>query len=76
MFRDIDRCLNSGVQETLTILNGPGINLQGIYTMVPFIVSPTKFSLTDYRVTVISSGIENEALKIQALAAEFVKARH
>jgi hypothetical protein len=28
MFRDIDRCLNSGVQETLTILNGlTGINL-------------------------------------------------
>jgi hypothetical protein len=43
--------------------------------MVPFIVSPTKFSLTDYRVTVISSGIENaKLLKIQALAAEFVKA--
>jgi hypothetical protein len=42
--------------------------------MVPFIVSPTKFSLTDYRVTVISSGIENaKLLKIQALAAEFVK---
>jgi hypothetical protein len=31
--------------------------------------------LTDYRVTVISSGIENEAVKIQALAAEFVKAQ-
>jgi hypothetical protein len=30
--------------------------------------------LTDYRVTVISSGIENaKKLKIQALAAEFVK---
>jgi hypothetical protein len=30
--------------------------------------------LTDYRVTVISSGIENaKLLKIQALAAEFVK---
>jgi hypothetical protein len=29
--------------------------------------------LTDYRVTVISSGIECEAAKIQALAAEFVK---
>jgi hypothetical protein len=44
--------------------------------MVPFIVSPTKFSLTDYRVTVISSGIENaKLLKIQALAAEFVKAQ-
>jgi hypothetical protein len=29
--------------------------------------------LTDYRVTVISSGIENaKLLKIQALAAEFV----
>jgi hypothetical protein len=42
--------------------------------IVAFIVSPTKFSLTDYRVTVISSGIENAKLiKIQALAAEFVK---
>jgi hypothetical protein len=63
MFRDIDRCL-SGVQETdnfkWAYRNKPK---QGIYNngfaMVPFIVSPTKFSLTDYRVTVISSGIEN-----------------
>jgi hypothetical protein len=39
-------------------------------------VSPTKFSLTDYRVTVVSAGIENaKLLKIQALAAEFVKLR-
>jgi hypothetical protein len=40
MFRDIDRCLNSGVQKPLTILNGlTGIKLQGIYNngfaMVP-----------------------------------------
>jgi hypothetical protein len=40
-------------------------------------VSPTKFSLTDYRVTVISSGIENaKLLKIQALAAEFVSSSY
>jgi hypothetical protein len=80
MFRDIDRCLNSGVQETLDNFKWAYRNKpkQGIYNngfaMVPFIVSPTKFSLTDYRVTVISSGIENaKLLKIQALAAEFVK---
>jgi hypothetical protein len=80
MFRDIDGCLNSGVQETLTILNGlTGINLSKASITMDllygaFIVSPTKFSLTDYRVTVISSGIENaKLLKIQALAAEFVK---
>jgi hypothetical protein len=79
MFRDIDRCLNSGVQETLDNFKWAYRNKpkQGIYNngfaMVPFIVS-TKFSLTDYRVTVISSGIENaKLLKIQALAAEFVK---
>jgi hypothetical protein len=65
MFRDIDRCLNSGVQETLDNFKWAYRNKpkQGIYNngfaMVPFIVSPTKFSLTDYRVTVISSGIEN-----------------
>jgi hypothetical protein len=82
MFRDIDRCLNSGVQETLTILNGlTGINLSKASITMDllwclYIVSPTKFSLTDYRVTVISSGIENaKLLKIQALAAEFVKAQ-
>jgi hypothetical protein len=41
--------------------------------MVPFVVSPTKFSLTDYRVTVVSSELRMKLLKIQALAAEFVK---
>jgi enterochelin esterase-like enzyme len=69
------------VQETLDNFKWAYRNKpkQGIYNngfaMVPFI-SPTKFSLTDYRVTVISSGIENaKLLKIQALAAEFVKAQ-
>jgi hypothetical protein len=62
MFRDIDRCLNSGVQETLDNFKWAyRINLsKASITMdllVPFIVSPTKFSLTDYRVTVISSGL-------------------
>ena len=82
MFRDIDRCLNSGVQETLDNFKWAYRNKpkEGIYhngfTMIPFIVSPTKFSLTDYRVTVVSSGIENaKLLKIQALAGEFVKAQ-
>lgn len=82
MFRDIDRCLNSGVQETLDNFKWAYRNQpkEGIYNngfaMVPFIVTPTRFSLTDYRVTVISSGIENaKLLKIQALAAEFVKAQ-
>ena len=81
MFRDIDRCLNSGVQETLDNFKWAYRNKpkEGVYhnglAMVPFIVSPTNFSLTDYRVTVISSGIENaKLLKVQALAAEFVKA--
>jgi enterochelin esterase-like enzyme len=74
-------CLNSGVQETLDNFKWAYRNKpkQGIYNngfAMPFIVSPTKFSLTDYRVTVISSGIENaKLLKIQALAAEFVKAQ-
>jgi hypothetical protein len=82
MFRDIDRCLNSGVQETLDNFKWAYRNKpkEGIYNngfaMVAFIVSPTKFSLTDYRVTVVSAGIENaKLLKIQALAAEFVKAQ-
>jgi putative heme iron utilization protein len=61
------------------ILNGlTGINLsKGIYNngfAVVAIVS-TKFSLTDYRVTIISSEIENKKLlKIQALS-EFCKAQ-
>lgn len=82
MFRDIDRCLNRGVQETLDNFKWAYRNKpkEGIYNnggvLIPFIVSPTKFSMTDYRITVISSGIENPKLmKIQALAAEFVKAQ-
>jgi enterochelin esterase-like enzyme len=70
--------LTAAYKKPLTILNGLTGTKQGIYNngfaMVP--LSPTKFSLTDYRVTVISSGIENaKLLKIQALAAEFVKAQ-
>jgi hypothetical protein len=58
--------LTAAYKKPLTILNGLWNKpKQGIYNngfaMVPFIVSPTKFSLTDYRVTVISSGIENAA---------------
>lgn len=82
MFRDIDRCLNKGVQETLDNYKWAYRNKpkEGIYnngfSMIPFIVSPTKFSLTDYVVTVVSAGIENaKLLKIQNLAAEFVKAQ-
>lgn len=81
MFRDIDRCLNSGVQETLDNFKWAYRNKpkQGVYnngfTMIPFIVSPTIFSLADYKVSVISSGIENTKLmKIQAMALEFIKA--
>jgi hypothetical protein len=53
MFRDIDRCLNSGVQETLDNFKWAYRNKpkEGIYNnglLVAFIVSP-KFSLTDYR---------------------------
>jgi hypothetical protein len=70
--------LTAAYKKPLTILNGlTGINLSKASITMDLlwcIVSPTKFSLTDYRVTVISSGIENaKLLKIQALAAEFVK---
>jgi hypothetical protein len=71
--------LTAAYKKPLTILNGlTGINLSKASITMDllwclYIVS-TKFSLTDYRVTVISSGIENaKLLKIQALAAEFVK---
>lgn len=81
MFRDIDRCLNSGMQETLDNYKWAYRNMpkEGVYHngfgMVPFIVSPTQFSLTDYLVRVVSSGIENAKLiKIQALATELIKA--
>jgi hypothetical protein len=73
--------LTAAYKKPLTILNGlTGINLSKASITMDllclYIVSPTKFSLTDYRVTVISSGIENaKLLKIQALAAEFVKAQ-
>ena len=81
MFRDIDRCLNRGMQETLDNYRWAYRNEEksGVYkhgtAMVPFVVSPSKFSLTDFKVTVISSGIENpKLLKIQQLAKELVTA--
>lgn len=81
MFRDIDRCMNYGMQETLDNYKWAYRNKpkEGIYhngfAMIAFVVSPTNFSLTDYLVSVVSAGIENAKLiKIQALATELIKA--
>jgi len=78
MFREIDRVLNRTVQGTLDNFKYAYRKkpLHGIYknglAMVPFILQPDEFSTTDYKVTVISGGIENAKLmKIQALAKEF-----
>jgi hypothetical protein len=80
LFKDIDRCICQGLQESLDLYKWAYRNTpkKGVYkagaTLVPFIVSPTEFSLTSYRVTVVSAGIENAKLiKIQTLATEFAK---
>jgi len=76
-FRDIDRGVCNGVQGTLenfkyAYRNMPkkGIIKNGA-AMIPFVVLPENFSLVDYKVSVISSGIEAAKLvKIQTLAKE------
>ena len=80
MFKDIDRALCQGLQESLDLYKWSYRNKpkEGIYktgtALVPFIVSPTDFSFTSYRVSVVSAGIENPKLiKIQTLATEFAK---
>jgi len=81
MFRDIDKLMCRGMQETLDNFKWAYRNKtkKGVYklgvAMVAFILSPSKFSLTDYQVSVISAGIENAKLiKIQQLAKELVGA--
>jgi len=78
MFREVDRLLNRSVQGTLDNIKYAyrKKKLSGIYkngvAMIPFVLQPDQFSTTDYKVTVISAGIENAKLmKIQALAKEF-----
>ena len=78
MFREVDRLLNRSVQGTLDNMKYAyrKKQLSGIYkngvAMIPFVLQPDQFSTTDYKVTVISAGIENAKLmKIQALAKEF-----
>lgn len=82
LFKDVDRCLNRTVQETLdgfkfAYRNTPkrGVQKHGSAT-IPFIVHPSQFAMTDYHVSVVSAGIENPKLmKIIALAKEFVAAQ-
>jgi len=78
MFREIDRCLNRVVQGTLDNFKYAYRNkaIEGIYkngaAMIPFLVKSDRFSTTDHKITVVSSGIENDKLvKIQGLAKEF-----
>jgi len=81
MFRDVDRCLNRGMQETLdnykyAYRDQPieGVKKEGT-ALIPFTIAPSKYSLTTHKISVVSSGIENTRLnKIQQLAAELVKA--
>lgn len=81
MFRDVDRCLNRGVQKTLDNYKWAyrkkakeGVYKNGM-AMVPFIISPKHTSSTDHKVSVISSGIENAKLvKVINLAKEFASA--
>lgn len=81
MFRDIDMLLNAGMQEALDYFKYAYRNKgkEGIYrngmAMLPFVLDPSKFSNTEYKITVVSSGIENaKLLKVQALAKELVQA--
>ena len=80
MFRDIDMLLNRGVQETLDNFKYAYRNKkkEGVYrngmAMLPFVVDPSKFSVSEYKVTVVSSGIETAKLqKVQMLAKELVQ---
>ena len=77
MFRDIDIVLNSSVQGALDNFKYAYRNKgkEGVYrngmAMIPFVVDPSKFSVVEYKVTVVSSGIENaKLLKVQTLAKE------
>lgn len=80
-FREVDRCLNRTVQKTLDGFKYSyrKQKLHGIYknglAMIPFVLTPKEFSMSDFKVSVVSSGIENAKLmKIQQLAKEFVTA--
>jgi hypothetical protein len=81
LFKDIDRCLNRTVQETLDAFKFSykeqpkrGVRKHGT-TVIPFVVHPSKFAMTDYKVSVISAGIENpKLLKIINLSKELVAA--
>jgi len=81
LFRDIDRCLNRTVQESLDAFKFAYRNMEkrGIHRhgsmLIPFTVSPSHFAMSDHKVSVVSSGIENpKLLKIIGLAKEFVAA--
>jgi len=81
MFRDIDRCMSRAVQGTLdnykyAYRKKP---IKGVYkngaALLPFLLKPGNFSTTDYKVTVISAGIESAKLvKILGMAKEFAAA--
>ena len=80
MFRDVDIVLNQSVQGTLDNFKYAYRNKgkEGIYrngmAMIPFVIDPSKFSVTEYKITVVSSGVENaKLLKIQTLAQELAK---
>lgn len=79
MFRDVDRMLAQTMQQTLDTFKYSykdkkivGIKRNGI-AMIPFSVDPSKFSLSDHDIAVISAGIENSKLmKIQQLSKELM----
>jgi len=80
MFREVDRCLNRAVQGTLDNFKYAYRNkaIEGVYkngaAMIAFTADPMSYGTTDHKVTVVSSGIENDKLvRIQTLAKEFAK---
>lgn len=77
-FRDIDRAMSRAVQGTLDNFKYAyrnkariGIIKNGA-AMVPMLAAPEGFSATDFKVSVVSAGIEQaKLLNVQTLAKEF-----
>ena len=81
MFRDVDRSLARVLQRAIDDFKYAYKKKpkEGVYrhgaSIIPYATDKNKFSAADYKVSVISSGIENAKLmKIQQLAKEFVAA--
>jgi hypothetical protein len=79
MFRDIDRVLARALQKALDAYKYAysdsgisGVAKNGI-AMIPFIIDPSKYAISDHHISVISAGLEaDKLLKVQNLAKELL----